>query len=107
MTAPQQNLHVLTEHIGELADKQARAADQFTGANRSAGDVAPRVLATHGLACAATSAALSVTDGARNTAGVQLMKRSNDLASKLSTAAANYSNTDYLAGRNIGRECQM
>lgn len=107
MTNPEKNLHVLTSHIDDLARKQLEAADQITGANRSAADITSQVFATHGAACAATTAALSIAEEDRNTLGTKLLSTSNEFAAKLATAALNYQNTDYLAGRALSQECRV
>jgi hypothetical protein len=102
-----QNLRVLTEHIIRLAEKQQTAADKVLGANRMTGDVASRVTSTHGLVCSATSLAVSGADTARKAAGEALHKVSTELSEKLTTAANNYNNADYRAGRSLGQACQM
>jgi hypothetical protein len=107
MSSEEQNLKVVTDHVTELASKQQRAAHLFVGANRTTGDVAADILSTHGLVCSATSIAVSAADTARKTAGSNLYKVSCELATKLSTAAINYGDADYRAGRSLGQACQM
>lgn len=107
MSDQDKNLHVLTEHIDHLAQKQQTAADKITGANRTTGDVSANILSTHGLVCSATSIALSAADEARQTAGASLHKTSSELATKLATAAVNYNDTDYRSGNSLGQACQL
>ncbi|MGV0675824.1 MULTISPECIES: ESX-1 secretion-associated protein [Mycolicibacterium] len=97
----EKNLSVLTDHIRHLAEKQHTAVDQITGANRSIVDPARNVLDTHGLVCGATNLAVAAVEAARRTAGGKMEKVSTELAEKLTTAAANYDNTDSAEGGNI------
>ncbi|ORA49301.1 hypothetical protein BST22_17295 [Mycolicibacterium chubuense] len=106
MTNAEVNLRVLTDHIDELAEQQSRAADQFTGANRAVAGASSRITATHGVICALTSEALATADEARQSLGLSLFRRSEDLSAKLTTAASNYKNADYLAGQSIGQQCR-
>jgi hypothetical protein len=107
MTGQDQNLQVLTDHLHELAALQHTAADKITGANRQIGDVAGKVLSTHGLVCALTSLALTTIDTDRQAVGGLLFKVSTELEEKLDTAATDYNNTDYLAGRSLGWACRV
>ncbi len=107
MTDQDQNLHVVTGHINHLAEKQQTAANQILGANRTTGDMAGSVVSSHGLVCSATSLAVSRADTARTTAGAALYKVSTELAEKLTTAATNYGDVDYRAGRSLGQACRM
>ncbi|MHA3018751.1 ESX-1 secretion-associated protein [Mycobacterium sp. BMJ-28] len=107
MTDQERNLHVLTDHVSDLAAKQETAANQITGANRAIGDTATRVRDTHGLVCSMTSAALSAADTARTAAGSTLHKVSSELSEKLCTAASNYQNADYRAGAHISQAGNM
>jgi hypothetical protein len=106
MTDQQQNLQVVTDHINLLAEMQRTAADKIVGANRTTGDVAGSVANTHGHVCWATSLAVSNADTARSAAGTVLHRVSNELSEKLTTAASNYNNTDYMAGRSLGDACR-
>jgi hypothetical protein len=107
MTDQQQNLECVTEHIDLLAGMQQTAADKILGANRTTGDVSDSVTRTHGYVCWATSLAVSNADTARKAAGAALFRVSNELSEKLTTAASNYNNADYMAGRSLGQACQM
>lgn len=107
MASEADNLRVLTDHVRKLAVTQHTAADQITGASRSIGDVAARVSSTHGVVCSFTSVALDAADSARNAAGSALQKVSTDLSGKLDTAAANYDNADYRAGKQISQAGRM
>lgn len=108
MTDDQQhNLRVLTDHVGDLAEGQAKAANQIVGANREVGDTATRVSNSHGLVCSITSAALSTADAARKEAGSVLERTSRELSEKLTTAASNYNNADYLAGQKLDQSVNM
>jgi hypothetical protein len=107
MTDQGKNLQVVTEHLDHLAEKQQTAANKITGANRMTGDVSASVLATHGLVCSATSIAVSAVDDARKLAGTALHETSSELATKLTTAAINYNDADYMAGDKLGQQCQL
>lgn len=107
MTVESDNLRVLTEHVRKLADQQLTAADQITGANRATSGAADQVSNSHGLVCFLTSNALSAADAARQSAGSALHRVSNDLSDKLTTAASNYDNADYRAGRRISQAGRM
>ena len=107
MTNPERNLNVLTCHLDHLAKQHRHAADQLTGANRAAAPAAASILHTHGLVCTATSAAMSSADDARNELGTRLFQKSTELSAKLTTAAANYENTDYLTGKQVGGQCHL
>jgi hypothetical protein len=102
-SAYQQNLTVLTDHILHLAEKQARSSDQITGANRSIVDPAREAMDTHGLACGATNLAVSSAEAARRTAGLALLRVSNELHEELKSAAAHYENTDASGAGNVIR----
>jgi hypothetical protein len=93
-TDSEQNLTVLTDHILHLAEKQAKAVDQITGANRSIVDPAREVMDTHGLVCGATNLAVTAAEAARRAAGAALLKVSTELHEELQSAAAHYENTD-------------
>ncbi len=107
MTDQDQNLKVVVDHVNELAARQHTTADKITGANRSVGDVAAQAVRTHGLVCSATSVALATADTGRTAAGAALHTVSTELEAKLTTAAINYDDADYRAGRSLGQACQM
>jgi hypothetical protein len=107
MSDQDKNLQVVTEHLDHLAEKQQTAADKITGANRMTGDVSANIVSTHGLVCSATSIAVSAADDARKAAGAALYKTSSELATKLTTAAINYNDTDYRSGNSLGQACQL
>ena len=107
MSDQDQNLQVVTSHIDHLAEKQQTAANQIMGANRTAGEISSRIVSTHGVVCSATSLAVSSAESARETAGSALYKASTELAEKLTTAATNYRDADYRAGRSLGQACQV
>jgi hypothetical protein len=102
MTAAEANLKIVTDHLIRLADAQQHATDLFTGANRTTAGVAENVSGTHGLVCHATYLALSTAETARHDAGATLHARSMEMAAQLLTAAANYEDADYVAGRSLG-----
>lgn len=107
MSDQEQNLRVVTSHINHLAAKQHTAVDNITGANRTTGTVAANVVSTHGLACSATSIAVSSADAARKAAGAALFTVSTELEAKLTTAAVNYADVDYRAGNSLGQACEL
>lgn len=102
MTAAEQNLKIVTDHLARLSDIQRRGSDLFTGANRSTSGVAENVSRTHGLVCQLTNLALSAAETARKSAGENLHQKSAEMAEQLTTAAANYNDADYRAGRSLG-----
>ena len=57
-----QNLQVVTDHLLDLAGRQARAADQIGGSSRGVGGITHRVENTHGMACVLTSRALAAAE---------------------------------------------
>lgn len=101
MSAQEQNLKVLTDHIRELAGKQQAAAGRIKVANESKGGIADSMWSTHGVACAATNMAVSAAETARDAAGTRLYKVSTELSENLNDAADNYDNVDYREGRNV------
>jgi len=101
VSAQEQNLKVLTDHIRDLAGKQRAAAGRIKVANESTGEVAGSMWSTHGVVCAATNMAVSAAETARDTAGTRLYKVSTELSENLNYAADNYDNVDYREGRNI------
>jgi hypothetical protein len=106
VSAQEQNLKVLTDHIRDLAGKQQAAAGRIKVANESVGGVADGMWSTHGVVCAATNMAVSAAETTRDTAGTRLYKVSTELSENLNYAADNYDNVDYREGRNIG-ECRL
>jgi hypothetical protein len=107
MTDQDQNLRVVVDHINKLAEAQQRAADKIMGANRYTGAIAGSVGSTHGLICMATKLAVADAEEERSAAGKALFATSTELAEKLTSAANNYNNVDYMAGKNLGQECRM
>ena len=105
-TDSEQNLTVLTDHILHLAEKQAKAADQLTGSNRSIVDPAREVMDTHGLVCGATNLAVAAAEAARRAAGATLLRVSSELHEELQSAAAHYESTDSAESGNIIR-CEV
>jgi hypothetical protein len=102
MTSDEANLTVVTDHLARLADIQQHAADLFTGANRTTGDVAGNVSRTHGVVCSATHLAVSTAETARVAAGKLLHAKSVEMSAQLTTAATNYDDVDYRAGKSLG-----
>jgi Excreted virulence factor EspC, type VII ESX diderm len=102
VTAHQDNLTVLTEHIRRLATDQQAAAGRITLANQSARDIAANLWSTHGAVCAATNIAVSTAETARGTAGTVLYNVSTEHSEKLANAADNYDNVDSREGKDIG-----
>jgi Excreted virulence factor EspC, type VII ESX diderm len=102
VSAQEQNLKVLTDHIRDLATKQQAAAGRIKVANESVGEVAGSMWGSHGVACAATNMAVSAAETARATAGTHLYQVSTKLSENLNYAADNYDDVDYREGRSIG-----
>jgi len=96
------NLKVLTEHLNDLAGKQQSAAGQIIFARDAVVDVTGSVWRTHGAVCAATNLAIGDAETARAAAVSHLYKMSADLRDRLNSAAQNYNNSDWRAGRDIG-----
>ena len=101
MSAQSENLRVLTEHIDDIAAKQATAAGDLKIAGETVNDLASTVWSTHGVVCAASNAAVAAVQTARDDARSKLWRMSHDLSERLHTASANYNNTDWLARRDI------
>ena len=101
-----QNLQVVTDHLLDLAGRQARAADQIGGSSRGVGGITHRVETTHGMACVLTSKALAAAEAARLRGGANLHKVSMELDAKLRSAKENYNNADYMAGKSLDNECR-
>lgn len=102
MTAQDDNLRVLTEHIRWLSGKQQAAAGRITIANQAPAGVAAGMWGTHGAACAATNMAMAAAETARTAAGTNMLALTHDLAERLTDAATNYEDADYRAGIEIG-----
>ena len=107
MSDGEMNLRVVTEHLLHLSEKQSRAADKLIGANRAVSGVAEAVASTHGVACSLTNQAVTEAVSRRAAAGENLRKVSTELDEKLKSAAGNYANADYMAGKSIDNECSM
>ncbi|MEW5812175.1 MAG: ESX-1 secretion-associated protein [Actinomycetota bacterium] len=101
MTGQQDNLRVLTEHVDELAAKQASAAGRLKIAGETVNDLASSVWATHGVVCAASNMAVDAIEAARDAANAKLWRKSHDLSERLKTASTNYNNADWLARKYI------
>lgn len=107
MSDGEMNLRVVTEHLLHLSEKQSRAAEKLIGANRAVSGVAEAVSSTHGVACSLTNQAVGEAVARRAAAGENLRKVSTELDEKLKSAASNYANADYMAGKSIDNECSM
>lgn len=101
MTAQEDNLRVLTEHIDEIAAKQTTAAGTLKIAGETVNDLASSVWSTHGVVCAASNMAVDAVETARDSARTKLWQMSHDLSERLHTASENYNNADWVAGRDI------
>lgn len=106
MSSQGDNLRVLTEHIDDIAAKQATAAGTMKIAGETVNDLASSVWRTHGVACAASNMAVEAVEAARDDARTKLWQMSHDLSDRLHTASANYNNADWLARRDID-SCAM
>lgn len=62
MSGQQDNLRVLTDHIDELAAKQASAAGRLKIGGETVNDLASSVWATHGVVCAASNMAIDAIE---------------------------------------------
>ncbi|WP_102144926.1 ESX-1 secretion-associated protein [Mycobacterium hubeiense] len=83
MSAQEQNLKVLTDHIRDLAGRQQAAAGRINVSGDALSGVADNMWSTHGIACAATNMAVSGAETARETAGNRLYKVSVELSENL------------------------
>lgn len=106
MSDQSENLRVLTEHIDALAAKQASAAGTLKIAGETVNDLSRSVETTHGIVCLASNMAVAALESARDDARGNLWRLSHDLNERLKTASANYNNTDWLAGKDLGDECR-
>lgn len=96
------DVKVLTDHLHELAGKQESAAGRVRMADEKVSGLSGDVLHTHGLVCWATHSAIGEAEGLRHTAAVNMYKASIDLRDRLNWAADNYTDADWVSGRNIG-----
>jgi hypothetical protein len=101
LSAQDDNLRVLTEHIDDIAAKQTTAASSLKIAGETVNDLASNVWSSHGVVCAASNMAVAAVETARDSARTKLWKMSHDLSERLHTASENYNNADWLAGRDI------
>jgi ESX secretion-associated protein EspC/F len=101
VTAQSENLSVLTEFIDDIAAEQGTAAGTLKVAGETVNDLASSVWSTHGVVCAASNAAVSAVETARDAAADKLWHMSHDLSERLTEASANYNNADWRAGRDI------
>lgn len=87
-------LHVTAGDLTRLAGELRDVATSIEAAERTTDGATVKVAQTHGLVCALSAAALGAAQSSRSAAAKAMQGRSNDLAGKLDTAAADYSRTD-------------
>lgn len=92
------DLRVTTAHLRELSAKQGRAAAELTTATAVVEGVDTAVRFTHGPISWGTAAAVEAVQHARRAAGTGMVKVSEDLETKLDTAAGRYHRTDSTMG---------
>lgn len=99
-------LNVLTSDLREMSTIHAAAAAGFSAAGNTTSFVEWKVLATHGPISWTSQQALCEANEARKSAAEVMMKTSNDLAEKLTTAASQYDQTDTQESCKLGRTMQ-
>ena len=99
-------LWVTTAHLGELAVKQGRAADEIRSATLLAEGVEAAVRTTHGSVASASASALAAVLVARRSAGAKIAAISDDLCDKLTEAAKRYDWVDSTMSGNLGQQVQ-
>ncbi|WP_193044637.1 ESX-1 secretion-associated protein [Mycolicibacterium baixiangningiae] len=92
------NLRVTASHVRQLAARQAEAAAGIETASTVTDGLGVAMWMTHGIICAPSNAAMGATESARDAACAAMKSVSNDLSTKLGTAAERYEGTDR-AGR--------
>lgn len=96
-------LNVLTSDLREMSTTHDAAAAGFSAAGNTTSFAEWKVLATHGPICWSSQQALCEANEARKSAAETMMKTSNDLAGKLTTAASQYDQTDTHESGKLGR----
>ncbi|WKG04255.1 ESX-1 secretion-associated protein [Mycolicibacterium sp. HK-90] len=88
------HLRVNTTHVRELADRQAKAAQQVLVALAAAQGVGTSMWANHGVVCGLSNTAVIDAELARAAACASMNTASENLSQKLRTAASRYDQTD-------------
>lgn len=96
-------LNVLTSDLRDMSTTHDAAAAGFSAAGDTTSFVEWKVLATHGPICWSSQQALCEANEARKSAAETMMKTSNDLSQKLTTAATQYDQTDTRESGHLGR----
>jgi len=102
VSALDDNLRVMTEHITELAGKQQASAGRILAGKEAVNGVTGNMWRTHGVVCAATNMAVGEAETARAAAISKQYKISTDLRDRLNWAVVNYEDADWRAGHDIG-----
>lgn len=88
------DLRVSTDHLGDLAVRQSRVAEEARIATQAVEGSEVGVMSTHGTIASVTSSALDEVLAARRGAGAELASTSELLRRKLSQAAMRYDHAD-------------
>lgn len=99
-------LNVLTSDLRDMSATHGAAAAGFSAAGDTTSYVEWKVLATHGVICWNSQQALCDANDARKSASETMMKKSNELAENLTTAASQYDQTDAQEAGTLGRTMQ-
>jgi hypothetical protein len=103
MSDSELNLHVLTDHVRELAHKQNAACGRIRTAGDAVADgLGSRLWKTHGIVSALMNSAVSEAESVRIEAIWAQYRLGIDLHDRLSNAADNYENADWVNGRDLG-----
>jgi len=100
------DLHVTTDHLGDLAVKQGRPAIGIRSATMLAEGADAAVRSTHGTVASATASALATVLGARRSAGTKMAAVSDELCDKLAEAAKRYDHIDEAMTAVLGAQMQ-
>jgi hypothetical protein len=102
MTKPE--LHVVPEHLEELATAQQDAAGEMGPARTKANEDRGMFLYEHGVVCTATYVAYTKMENARNNAAELTRQVSLALAANLNKAAEEYRKTDAASAENLDKQ---
>ncbi len=97
-------LRVNTAHVRELADHQAKAAQQVLAARAAANGVSASMWANHGMVCVLSNTAVMEAERAREAACAGMNATSTSLSEKLGVAASRYDEQDAQSAGKLEKE---
>ena len=98
------DLRVTTEHLGDLAAHQGRAAAEIRSATLAVDGVDAAVRRTHGSIASATVSAVEAVLATRRDASTRMAAISDEMCNKLTDAATRYDLTDDAMGGALKAE---